>query len=464
MNLRNDMRQKNTQVTLDFNSTPTGEAREAGGEATESFSAVHEPENPANTNRLMEEICEQGNLKQALQRVRANKGNPGIDGMTVEELPGYLQQHWPAIREQLLKGTYEPKPVRRVEIEKPDGGGMRKLGIPTVLDRFVQQAVMQVLQRRWDPTFSDHSYGFRPGRSAHQAVAQAQQYITAGYDWVVDFDLEKFFDRVNHDKLMGQIAKRVADKRLRKLIRAFLNAGVMEDGLISPSVEGTPQGGPLSPLLSNLVLDELDRELERRGHCYVRFADDSNVYVRSERAGQRVMESITRFITHQLKLKVNEAKSAVARPQERKFLGFSFTAGPEVKRVIAPKALDRFKRRIREITRQAKGVSIQTTIAELASYMRGWRGYFGFCETPEVLVYLTRWVRLRLRVARWRQWKTYRRRRAALIALGVRSRLARHTAGSGRGPWYLARSKALSVGLSNAYFRSLGLPSLVEGC
>jgi RNA-directed DNA polymerase len=464
MNLRNDMRQKNTQVTLDFDSAPTGEAREAGGEATESFPAVHEPENPANTNRLMEEICEQENLKQALQRVKANKGNPGIDGMTVEELPGYLQQHWPAIREQLLRGTYEPKPVRRVEIEKPDGGGMRKLGIPTVLDRFVQQAVMQVLQRRWDPTFSDHSYGFRPGRSAHQAVAQAQQYIAAGYDWVVDFDLEKFFDRVNHDKLMGQIAKRVADKRLRKLIRAFLNAGVMEDGLISPSVEGTPQGGPLSPLLSNLVLEELDRELERRGHGYVRFADDSNVYVRSERAGQRVMESITRFITHQLKLKVNEAKSAVARPQERKFLGFSFTAGPEVKRVIAPKALERFKRRIREITRQAKGVSIQTTIAELASYMRGWCGYFGFCETPEVLVYLTRWVRLRLRVALWRQWKTYRRRRAALIALGVRSRLARNTAGSGRGPWYLARSKALSVGLSNAYFRSLGLPSLVEGC
>jgi RNA-directed DNA polymerase len=464
MNLRNDMRQKNTQVTLDFDSAPTGEAREAGGEATESFPAVHESENPANTNRLMEEICEQENLKQALQRVRANKGNPGIDGMTVEELPGYLQQHWPAIREQLLKGTYEPKPVRRVEIEKPDGGGMRKLGIPTVLDRLVQQAAMQVLQRRWDPTFSDHSYGFRPGRSAHQAVAQAQQYIAAGYDWVVDFDLEKFFDRVNHDKLMGQIAKRVADKRLRKLIRAFLNAGVMEDGLISPSVEGTPQGGPLSPLLSNLVLDELDRELERRGHCYARFADDSNVYVRSERAGQRVMESITRFITHQLKLKVNEAKSAVARPQERKFLGFSFTAGPEVKRVVAPKALERFKRRIREITRQAKGVSIQTTIAELASYMRGWCGYFGFCETPEVLVYLTRWVRLRLRVALWRQWKTYRRRRAALIALGVRSRLARNTAGSGRGPWYLARSKALSVGLSNAYFRSLGLPSLVEGC
>ena len=338
------------------------------------------------------------------------------------------------------------------------------LTVPCVLDRFVQQAVMQVLQRRWDPTFSDHSYGFRPGRSAHQAVAQAQKYIAAGYSWVVDLDLEKFFDRVNHDKLMGQVAKRVEDKRLRKLIRAFLNAGVMENGLVSPSVEGTPQGGPLSPLLSNLVLDELDRELERRGHCYVRYADDNNIYVRSEQAGQRVMESITRFITHTLKLKVNENKSAVARPQERKFLGFSFTAGPEVKRVIAPKALERFKRRIREITRRAKGVSIQTTIKELASYMRGWRSYFGFCETPVVLEYLTRWIRLRLRAALWRQWKTPRRRRAALLALGVRPRLASNTAGSGRGPWYLAKSKALSVGLSNAYFKSLGLPTLIDGC
>ena len=263
---------------------------------------------------------------------------------------------------------------------------------------------------------------------------------------------------------MGQVAKRVEDKRLRKLIRAFLNAGVMENGLVSPSVEGTPQGGPLSPLLSNLVLDELDRELERRGHRYVRYADDSNIYVRSEQAGRRVMESITRFISHKLKLKVNETKSAVARPQERKFLGFSFTAGPEVKRVVAPKALDRFKRRIREITRQAKGVSIQKTIEDLAAYMRGWRSYFGFCETPEVLVYLTRWVCLRLRAALWRQWKTPRRRRAALLALGVRPRLASNTAGSGRGPWYLAKSKALSVGLSNAYFQSLGLPTLIDGC
>ena len=262
---------------------------------------------------------------------------------------------------------------------------------------------------------------------------------------------------------MGHIAQRVEDKRLLKLIRAFLNAGVMENGLVSPSVEGIPQGGPLSPLLSNVVLDELDRELERRGHRFVRYADDSNIYVRSERAGHRVMESVTRFITHTLRLNVNETKSAVARPQERKFLGFSFTAGPEIKRAIAPKALHRFKARVREITRRTKGVSIETTIAELAPYMRGWRSYFGFCETPEALVYLTRWVRLRLRAALWRQWKTPRRRRAALIELEVRPRLASNTAGSGLGPWHLARAKALSVGLSNAYFKSLGLPTLIDG-
>jgi RNA-directed DNA polymerase len=461
MNLRRDTRQ-NGQLKLDFRATPMGEARKAATEAVESRQAVHTTENPASTNRLMEEVCERKNLREALRRVKANQGRPGVDGMTIDEITDYLKQHWPAIRAQLLSGTYEPQPVRRVEIPKPDGGGVRKLGIPTVLDRFIQQAVMQVLQKRWDRTFSEHSYGFRPGRSAHQAVAQAQRYIAAGYSWVVDFDLEKFFDRVNHDKLMGQIAKRVEDKRLLKLIRAFLNAGVMENGLVSPSVEGTPQGGPLSPLLSNLVLDELDRELERRGHRFVRYADDSNVYVRSERAGQRVMESISRFITQKLKLKVNEAKSAVAQPQQRKFLGFSFTAGPEVKRTIAPKAVNQFKQRIRDITRRAKSVSIKTTIAELAPFMRGWRGYFGFCETPEVLLYLTRWVRLRLRAALWRQWKTPRRRRAALLKLGVGPRLASNTAGSGRGAWHLARAKALSVGLSNAYFKSLGLPSLTE--
>jgi RNA-directed DNA polymerase len=462
MSLKDD-KQQNIQIELDFSSALTGEARKAGREATESPGATNGPDSPARTDRLMEEVCERGNLKEALRRVKGNQGSAGIDRMTVDQLSAYLKQHWPAIREQLLSGAYEPKPVRRVEIPKPDGG-VRKLGIPTVLDRFIQQAVMQVLQKQWDRTFSDHSYGFRPGRSAHQAVAQAQQYIAAGHGWCIDLDLEKFFDRVNHDKLMGQIAKRVEDKRLLKLIRAFLNAGVMENGLVSPSVEGTPQGGPLSPLLSNLVLDELDRELERRGHRFVRYADDCNIYVRSERAGQRVMESITRFITQKLKLKVNEAKSAVARPQQRKFLGFSFTVGPEVKRAIAPQALDRFKQRIREITLRAKGVSVETTMEELAPYMRGWRGYFGFCETPEVLVSLTRWVRLRLRAALWRQWKTPRRRRAALLELGVRLRLASNTAGSGRGSWYLAKAKALSVGLSNAHLKSLGLPTLIDGC
>src|SRR6266487_950009 len=393
MNLKDD-KQQNLQIELDFSSALTGEAREAGREETESSGAMRGTESPASTNRLMEEVCERENLKAALRRVKANQGSPGVDGMTVIGIQDYLKQHWPAIREQLLNGTYEPKPVRRVEIPKPDGG-VRKLGIPTVLDRFIQQAVMQVLQRRWDRTFSDHSYGFRPGRSAQQAVAQAQQYIAEGHGWCVDLDLEKFFDRVSHDKLMARIATRVEDKRLLKLIRAFLNAGVMENGLVSPSVEGTPQGGPLSPLLSNLVLDEFDRELERRGHRFVRYADDSNIYVRSERAGQRVMESITQFITQELKLKVNEAKSAVARPQVRKFLGFSVTDGPVIRRTIAPKAVERFKERIREITRQAKSGSLAQTMKVLAPYMRGWRGYFGFCETPEVLIGLTRWVRLR---------------------------------------------------------------------
>ncbi len=461
MSLTDDTQQP-IQTRLDFSSPLTGEARGAEGGETESSGATGALERPATTDRLIEEVCQRDNLKDALRRVKANKGSAGVDGMPVGDLADYLKQHWPAIRDRLLSGTYEPQPVRRVNIAKPDGG-VRQLGIPTVLDRFIQQAVLQVLQRRWDRTFSRHSYGFRPGRSAHQAVAQAQQYIAEGYGWVVDLDLEKFFDRVHHDKLMGRLAQRVDDKRLRTLIRAFLNAGVMENGLVGPSVQGTPQGGPLSPLLSNLVLDELDRELERRGHRFVRYADDCNIYVRSERAGHRVMESVSRFITGELKLKVNETKSAVARPQDRKFLGFTVTAGPEVKRAIAPKALDRFKARVRDITRRAKGVSLETTIAELTPYMRGWRSYFGFCETPEALIYLTRWVRLRLRAALWRQWKTPRRRRAALLTLGVRSRLANQTAGSGLGPWYLARAKALSVGLSNAYFDSLGLPRLIDG-
>jgi RNA-directed DNA polymerase len=365
--------------------------------------AKREAESMAISEQLMEAVCERKNCRQALARVKSNKGSAGIDGMTVEQLPAYLKQQWPTIREQLLRGTYKPQPVKRVEIPKPDGG-MRKLGIPTVLDRFIQQAVMQVLQRSWDCTFSAHSYGFRPGRSAHQAVARAQQYIAAGYGWVVDLDLEKFFDRVNHDKLMAKLAQRISDKRMLKLIRAFLRAGVLEGGLVSPMDEGTPQGGPLSPLLSNIVLDELDQELERRGHRFVRYADDCNIYVRSQRAGERVMKSVSQLITKKLKLKVNEQKSAVARPSKRKFLSFSFTWQREPKRRLAPKAIARFKQRVRELTRRTRGVKVETMVAQLSRYLRGWRGYFGFCQTPTVLRSLEEWLRRRLRSVVWKQW------------------------------------------------------------
>jgi RNA-directed DNA polymerase len=453
-----DRRQKN-QLELAWGEEDRGEAPKINPAGTESSAAKRGTENPAIIESLMEEVCERENCKRALKRVKANEGSPGVDGMTVQELPGFLQQHWPAIREQLLSGTYKPQPVKRVEIPKPDGG-VRKLGIPTVLDRFIQQAVMQVLQGRWDRTFSEHSYGFRPGRSAHQAVEAAQQHIAAGYRWVVDLDLEKFFDRVCHDKLMAKIVERVSDQRLLKLIRAFLRAGVMEGGLVSPVEEGTPQGGPLSPLLSNIVLDEFDRELERRGHHFARYADDSNIYVRSRRAGERVMKSLTRFISAKLKLQVNQSKSAVAEPWERKFLGFSFTRSESPKRRIAPKAVKRFKERVRELTSRTRGISIERMAKELALYLRGWIGYFGKCETPSVLQSLEEWTRRRLRSAIWKQWKRGRARFAELRKRGVSFHLAATTAGSAHGPWHLANSKALALALPNAYFDSLGIPRL----
>ena len=453
-----DRRQK-IQLRLAFDVPHTGEARVRAAEGIESLAARRRTERPASAESLMEEVCERANLKQALQRVRANKGSAGIDGMPVGDLPAYLHTHWPAIRGRLLAGTYQPQPVRRVEIPKPDGG-MRALGIPTALDRFIQQALLQVLQRRWDATFSTHSYGFRPSRSAHQAVAHAQQYIAKGYDWVVDLDLEKFFDRVNHDMLMGRVAKRVADPRVRALVRAFLHAGVMENGLVSPTDEGTPQGGPLSPLLSNLLLDDLDRELERRGHCFVRYADDCNIYVRSERAGQRVLESVTSFLTRRLKLRVNQSKSAVARPAARKFLGFSFTRGSTPKRRIAPKAIARCKARVRILTRRTRGISLPQMVRELATFLRGWRGYFAFCETPSVLRDLDAWIHRRLRCVVWKQWRRGRRRFAELSRLGVGRDLAAQTAGSPHGPWHLSRSPALSYALPGAYFVALGLPCL----
>jgi RNA-directed DNA polymerase len=381
--------------------------------------------------------------------------------MRVEQLPGYLKEHWPAIREQLWSGTYKPQPVKRVEIPKPDVG-VRQRGIPTVLDRMVQQAVMQVLQGRWDAEFSEHSHGFRPGRSAHQAVAKAQKYIAEGRRWGVDLDLEKFFDRVNHDKLMATVARRVADKRMLKLVGAFLTAGVMENGLVGPVDEGTPQGGPLSPLLSNLVLDELDRELERRKHCFVRYADDCNIDVRSRRAGERVKRSMTGFLTRRLKLRVNEAKSAVARPVERTFLGFSFTAR-EAKRRIAAQAIARFKQKARALTGRTRGISIERMTKELADYLRGWKGYFGFCETPSVLRNLDTWIRRRLRSMIWQQWKRGKVRFGKLCALGVNPDLAAKTAGSAHGPWHIANSRALSYAFPIACFDALGVPRLFRG-
>src|SRR5271165_511202 len=349
-----------------------GEALDAEAEDAEPLMAKPAPESPALAEQLMEEVCDRENLERAWKRVRSNKGSPGVDGMTIDAAKDYLREHWPNIRAQLLEGTYQPQPVKRVEIPKPDGG-IRKLGVPCVVDRLIQQAMLQVFQERWDPTFSEHSYGFRPERSAHQAVAQAQRYIADGYNIVVDLDLEKFFDRVNHDSLMARVAARVSDKRVLKLIRAFLNAGVMEDGLVLPVDEGTPQGGPLSPILSNLVLDDLDKELTRRGHRFCRYADDCNIYVRSHRAGERVMASVSRFLTTKLRLKVNETKSAVAQPEERKFLGFSISNDGGERR-IAPKALDTCKTRVREQTCRTRGLSLSQIIEELTPYLIGWRG------------------------------------------------------------------------------------------
>jgi RNA-directed DNA polymerase len=405
----------------------------------------------------MEAVVEGENLKQALAQVKRNKGAAGIDGMSVDELAAYLKKHWPMIRAQLLEGTYKPQPVRRVEIPKASGG-TRPVGIPTVLDRFIQQAVMQVLQADWDGTFSEMSFGFRPGRSAHQAVEQAQAYIATGHGFVVDIDLEKFFDRVNHDVLMGLIAKRVGDKRILKLIRAFLSAGVMEGGLVSPTEEGTPQGGPLSPLLSNLMLDVLDKELEKRGHRFVRYADDCNIYVRSQRAGERVMAGIEKLLAKRLKLKVNKAKSAVAKPSVRKFLGFSFTGGKESpRRRIAPQAVARFKTKVRELTRRTRGRSLTQIIKELSTYLIGWRGYFGFCQTPSVLRALDEWIRRRLRAIAWKQWKRGRARFAELRRRGVGRDLAAQTAGGPQGPWRLANSPALNIALPTRSLGSLGL-------
>lgn len=416
-------------------------------------------ESPSSAAWLMEAICEPVNLRQALKRVKANKGAAGTDGMSVSERPEHLKHHWPELKAQLLSGSYRPSPVRRVAIPKP-GGGERLLGIPTVVDRFIQQALMQVLQAQWDASFSDSCYGFRPGRSAHQAVKQAQDYISSGYHWVVDLDLEKFFDRVNHDVLMSRIAKRVSDKRVLSLIRRFLNAGVMEAGLVRPVTEGTPQGGPLSPLLSNLLLDDFDKELEKRGLKFARYADDCNVYVKSERAGNRVMAGLTHWLSRKLKLKVNAKKSAVAHPETRKFLGYSFRRGRKVWCVVSPESVKRFKARIRELSGRNTGKSLEQLIQSLKRYLTGWKSYYGLNQWPSLMRELNRWIRRRLRSVLWKQWKTGSKRFKELRSRGVNKNLAAQTVGSCHKQWRISCSPALNIALPNNLFVRLGLPEL----
>lgn len=406
---------------------------------------------------LLEAVVAAANLRQALKRVRAN--SPGVDGMTVDELPEYLKQEWPRLREELLEGRYEPQPVKRVEIPKP-GGGTRQLGIPTVVDRFIQQAILQVLNPLYDPTFSPASYGFRPGRSAHQALAQAREYVAGGRGWVVDLDLERFFDRVNHDVLMGRLARRIGDQRLLRLIRRYLAAGVLLNGVVVERAEGTPQGGPLSPFLSNVLLDELDKELERRGHQFCRYADDCNIYVRSQRAGERVMASVTRFLERTLRLTVNRTKSAVARPVERKFLGYRIVGRKEKARLgIAPQSLKRAKDTIRRITKRNRGVRFGQVVEELRRFTEGWVTYYRYAPTPSVFVRLDQWIRRRLRCYRWKQWKTRKRRAQMLQRAGLSAAEVRRVAAS-NGYWRIAGSPALKRTLTNATLAQLGYQSL----
>lgn len=408
---------------------------------------------------LMERVCERANLQAALKRVRKNKGSAGIDGMTVAELPEYLRMNWPQLREQLLAGSYQPSPVRRHAIPK-SGGGIRVLGIPTVVDRFLQQAILQVLSPRFEASFSQHSYGFRPGRSAHDAVVQAQQYVNEGRRIVVDVDLENFFDRVNHDVLMGRLAKRIEDGRLLGLIRRYLESGMMADGIAVQRYEGTPQGGPLSPLLANVLLDEVDKELEKCGHAFVRYADDCNVYVQSKRAGERVMRLLRRLYAR-LRLRVNETKSAVDWAWNRKLLGYSFWNGRSgvVKRRVSPKALRAMKDRVREITRRSRGQSIKRIAADLRSYLVGWKNYFRLADTPRIFRELDKWIRHRLRAIHLKHWKRGRTIYRELRARGLSEHAAARVAANGR-RWWKNSAMAIHIAFPTGYFDELGIPRL----
>ncbi len=416
----------------------------------------------AGQDELMERVVERANMLPAWSRVKSNQGCAGPDGESIAALAGRLRTDWPRIRQQLLEGRYQPQPVLRVDIPKPNGG-TRQLGIPTVLDRLIQQALLQVLSPLYEPTFSESSFGFRPGRSAHQAVQQAQRYIDSGYRWVVDIDLENFFDRVNHDILMSRLARTIEDKRVLGLIRRYLQAGVLCDGVVSARSEGTPQGGPLSPLLSNVLLDELDKELEARGHCFVRYADDCNVYVRSRRSGQRVLASLEQFLAARLRLRVNRRKSAVGRPWDRAFLGYSVTSQHQSKLRPAGKSLKRFKSKLKALFRRGRGRNLLRFITEdLNPVLRGWGNYYRLCQTKKVFDDLDKWVRRRLRLLKWRQWKHPRTRLRRLIRRGLTSERAARSAYNGRGPWFNSGASHMNQAFPKIYFERFGLISLVQ--
>lgn len=426
-----------------------------------SITAGEEVTGPG-TMQLMEAVVERGNMLAALHRVERNKGAAGVDGMTVADLRANLKEQWPTVRESLLAGNYAPKPVLRVEIPKPDGKGVRKLGIPTVMDRLIQQALHQVMQPIFDPGFSGSSYGFRPGRSAHDAVKQAREYVREGRRWVVDLDLEQFFDRVNHDILMARVARKVKDRRVLRLIRNYLQAGVMEAGIAVASMEGTPQGGPLSPLLSNIMLDDLDRELERRGHRFCRYADDCNVYVRSKHAGERVMDSLTWFLERKLRLKVNQAKSAVARPWERKFLGYSLTFHRIARLKVAPQSVQRFRLKLKGLFRAGRGRNLARFIREdLNPVLRGWARYFHLSEVRGTFEELDGWLRRRLRCMLWRQWKRVWPRFKRLRARGLDEVRAWKSVTNGRGSWWNSGSSHMNEAFPQRFFDHLGLLSLL---
>lgn len=434
-------------------SPDTGRERQAPTAAKE----IPQPE----MTMLLEEVLRRENLVKAYHRVRANKGAPGVDGLTVDDLKVYLKEQWPRIKEQLIAGTYTPQPVRRVDIPKPSGRGIRSLGIPVVLDRFIQQAILQVLTPIFDPRFSESCYGFRPGRSAHDAVRNARQYVEEGYRYVVDVDLEKFFDTVNHDMLMARVARRIKDKRLLRLIRRYLVSGIMHEGIVQVHRAGTPQGSPLSPLLSNILLDELDKELERRGHRFCRYADDCNAYVKSKKAGERVMISITRFLEKRLRLKVNREKSAVGRPWMRKFLGYSMTWHKKPRLKVAPESVRRLKDHIQELLRKGRGRAVRRVITELAPLLTGWVEYFRLAAVKNTYEQLDEWLRRKLRCILWRQWKKPRIRAKKLMARGIDQRRAYTSAYNGRGSWWNAGASHMNAAVPVKWFAQQGLVSFL---